>query len=85
MRPCSDLPSRNYGGFNMQPDRQLLTMHAISELVKHQPPHVYRLIRRGEFPAPIKIGRASRWLSTEIDNWLEQRLGQRAISNPSKE
>lgn len=31
---------------------------------------IYGLISQGAFPKPTKIGRASRWLSTEIDDWV---------------
>lgn len=32
----------------------------------------YALIARGEFPAPVKSGRASRWVEGEIDEWIRQ-------------
>ena len=35
---------------------------------------IYRLMRRGEIPEPIKVGpRAVRWLESEIDSWLAGR------------
>ena len=33
--------------------------------------HLYHLIKIGEFPAPIKIGRASLWRVSDINQWLE--------------
>ena len=35
---------------------------------------IYRLMRLGEFPTPIRIGsRAVRWSATEIEDWLAER------------
>jgi len=33
-------------------------------------PTIYKLIAKGEFPRPIKIGRASRWRASDIDAWI---------------
>ena len=34
----------------------------------------YKLISLGEFPKPIKLGRSSRWLESEVVAWLQQRI-----------
>ena len=35
---------------------------------------IFRLMRAGQFPLPIKIGpRAVRWPEAEIENWLAER------------
>ncbi|WP_163366547.1 helix-turn-helix transcriptional regulator, partial [Klebsiella aerogenes] len=34
----------------------------------------YKLIQEGEFPKPIKLGRSSRWLKSEVELWLQARL-----------
>ncbi len=37
-------------------------------------------IGRGEFPAPIKLtdgGRATAWIQSEIEAWLDQRVAKR--------
>ncbi|HCJ7695386.1 TPA: AlpA family transcriptional regulator [Citrobacter freundii] len=36
----------------------------------------YKLIQRGEFPKPIKLGRSSRWLESEVEAWLQQRIAE---------
>lgn len=33
--------------------------------------HLYSLINNGQFPAPIKIGRASLWRVSDINQWLD--------------
>ena len=35
---------------------------------------IYRLMRAGEFPEPLKLGpRAVRWWATEIESWIAER------------
>lgn len=34
----------------------------------------YKLIKDGEFPKPIKLGRSSRWLQSEVEAWLQERI-----------
>ena len=33
--------------------------------------HIYHLIKNDQFPAPIKIGHASVWRLSEINEWLD--------------
>ena len=36
---------------------------------------VYKLVKQGRFPKPIKLGeRGSGWLTSEIDAWLQSRV-----------
>ncbi|AWF36519.1 helix-turn-helix domain protein [Klebsiella oxytoca] len=34
----------------------------------------YKLIKDGEFPKPIKLGRSSRWTESEVKAWLKRRM-----------
>ncbi|WP_137463734.1 helix-turn-helix transcriptional regulator, partial [Escherichia coli] len=34
----------------------------------------YKRIKDGAFPAPIKLGRSSRWLKSEVEAWLQARI-----------
>ncbi|EGJ5261687.1 TPA: helix-turn-helix transcriptional regulator [Salmonella enterica] len=36
----------------------------------------YRLIKDGLFPKPVKLGRSSRWLKSEVEAWLQERINQ---------
>ncbi|KDF13371.1 AlpA family transcriptional regulator [Citrobacter europaeus] len=36
----------------------------------------YKLIQLGKFPKPIKLGRSSRWLQSEVETWLQQRIAE---------
>jgi prophage regulatory protein len=40
------------------------------------PTHLLRLIKRGDFPAPIRLGQRKRfWDEEEIDAWIARRAG----------
>ncbi|MEN3752102.1 AlpA family transcriptional regulator [Mangrovibacter sp. SLW1] len=34
----------------------------------------YKLIQEGLFPKPIKLGRSSRWLESEVEAWVKHRI-----------
>lgn len=36
----------------------------------------YKLIQHGEFPKPIKLGRSSRWLRSEVEFWVDSKITQ---------
>lgn len=36
----------------------------------------YKLISEGQFPKPIKMGRSSRWLYSEVESWVQERINQ---------
>lgn len=39
---------------------------------------IYDDVAKGKFPKPIKIGaRASGWLESEVEAWLEKRISER--------
>ena len=41
------------------------------------PSTIYAEIKEGRFPAPVKLGRSSRWLESEIDAWIAARVTER--------
>lgn len=45
-------------------------------------PTIYRLISAGQFPRPVHIGRASRWVGAEVDRWIADRIVARDASTP---
>ena len=48
--------------------------------------HIMRLVRRGAFPEPLRLGPASiGWLESEVDQWLEQKAEQRFVRRPEAE
>ncbi|EAC1903199.1 TPA: AlpA family transcriptional regulator [Escherichia coli] len=57
-------------------DDQMVDMAFITHLTGLTDKWFYRLIRDGDFPAPIKLGRSSRWLKSEVEAWLQARIAQ---------
>ena len=55
-------------------DDQFVDMKFITHLTGLSDKWFYKLIQDGEFPKPIKLGRSSRWLKSEVENWLQVRI-----------
>ena len=54
---------------------EILRLPAVRGRVALSRTQIYELASRGQFPSPIKLSeRASGWLASEIDAWLEQRI-----------
>ncbi|MDA7423820.1 helix-turn-helix transcriptional regulator [Thalassococcus lentus] len=51
---------------------RLLKVSEITEQLAIAEPTVWRWISNGKFPAPIKLGRASRWRQSTIEQWLKE-------------
>lgn len=49
----------------------LLRLPEVIQLVRRSKSQVYRDVRSGHFPAPVKLGpRASAWRSADLQAWL---------------
>ena len=57
---------------------ELITIAGFRKLAKLGTTTIYSGIQRGIFPKPIKIGRASRWLLSEVEAALAELASQRA-------
>ncbi|MDH0291429.1 AlpA family phage regulatory protein [Pseudomonas sp. GD04087] len=57
---------------------RLLKIAEVSNLVGLGKSAIYDMITAGSFPAPIKIGCASRWSLLEVVQWIEDRKRERA-------
>ncbi len=57
-------------------DDQMVDMAFITQLTGLTDKWFYKLIKDGAFPAPIKLGRSSRWLKSEVEAWLQARIAQ---------
>ncbi|HGN9101908.1 TPA: helix-turn-helix transcriptional regulator [Providencia stuartii] len=55
-------------------DDQFIDMKFITALTGLTDKWFYKLIQEGEFPKPIKLGRSSRWLKSEVEQWLQERI-----------
>ncbi|MGE1621504.1 helix-turn-helix transcriptional regulator [Enterobacter hormaechei] len=55
---------------------QLIDMTFITSLLQMTDKWIYKLIKDGSFPKPIKLGRSSRWRKSEVESWLQERVDQ---------
>lgn len=55
---------------------KLVDMAFITEFTGHSDKWFYKMIQMGKFPKPIKLGRSSRWLESEIEAWVKERIAQ---------
>lgn len=53
---------------------KLVNMAFITEFTGLSDKWFYKLIQEGQFPRPIKLGRSSRWLKSEIEAWVLERI-----------
>ena len=53
---------------------RLLRRRQVEEVTGLSRSSIYRLMRNGEFPAPVRVGPAAvRWKVSDITAWLESR------------
>lgn len=55
---------------------QFVNMAYITNLTGLTDKWFYKLIKDDVFPKPIKMGRSSRWLKSEVEVWLQERINQ---------
>lgn len=53
---------------------QFIDMKFITQLTGLSDKWFYKLIQDGVFPKPIKLGRSSRWLKSDVEEWLYYRI-----------
>nr|HBK6101719.1 AlpA family transcriptional regulator [Citrobacter freundii] len=58
---------------------QFVDMKFITQLTGLTDKWFYKLIQDDLFPKPIKLGRSSRWLRSEVETWLQQRIAESRI------
>lgn len=61
-------------------DAALLSMPQIETLIGLNRTRVYKWLREGLFPQPIKLGKTSRWPRHEIEKWLAELTASRNLN-----
>lgn len=56
---------------------KLISLADVMEQVALGRTSIYQLIKTHEFPAPVKIQRASRWVDIEISDWIQNQMSKR--------
>lgn len=55
---------------------KMVDMAFITEYTGCSDKWFYKLIQDGSFPKPIKMGRSSRWLKSEVEMWVQERINK---------
>ncbi|EDX3116024.1 AlpA family phage regulatory protein [Salmonella enterica subsp. enterica serovar Sangera] len=55
-------------------DDKMVDMKFITEFTGLTDKWFYKLISEGKFPEPIKLGRSSRWMQSEVEKWVQERI-----------
>ncbi|CAI1749243.1 MULTISPECIES: helix-turn-helix transcriptional regulator [Serratia] len=54
-------------------DSDLIKIQEVEQSVGHKKSYIYDRIKKGEFPAPKKLGsKSSRWVRGEVEAWKKQ-------------
>ena len=64
---------------SMQENHRIIRMGELTKKVGYAPSTIYFLITKDKFPKPFKLiegGRASGWLESTIDAYLEKQAGE---------
>lgn len=59
----------------IKPSIQWLTAKETMTLAEISRTTMYKKIKAGEFPKPIKIGKKSLWVEHEINDWIKEQMG----------
>jgi len=68
----------NTGAPTATPSECLIALPDVIQRLRTSKSTVYATIRRGKFPKPIRHGRASRWLASDIDAYIARLAATRA-------
>lgn len=58
-----------------QPDKPVIK--GVRDRVGMHPSTIYAEMKAGRFPLPVKLGRSSRWVESEIDEYIAARMRER--------
>lgn len=54
---------------------RFIKLQEVIEVTGLSAPTIYRHVKQGNFPKPVRLGaRSSRWVESEINGWIEDRI-----------
>lgn len=53
-------------------DAGFIDLEGLAPYVPYHPQHIRKLVKRGEFPAPVKLGRRTAFRRRDIREWCER-------------
>jgi prophage regulatory protein len=58
-------------------DRRLIRLPEVERLTGLKKTQIYELLKKKEFPRPVKHGRLSLWEATEVEDWIALKISLR--------
>jgi prophage regulatory protein len=55
-------------------ERRLIRLPEVERLVGFGRTWVYSQVLAGAFPSPVKLGRSSAWVESEVQTWIEAQI-----------
>jgi len=55
----------------------LINIAALVKMLQRSRASIYRDVKAGSFPKPLKLGGSSRWRLSEVQAWIEERSWER--------
>src|SRR5262245_59478185 len=71
MRSVDSLQARPLPVDDRDPTPQLLRIREVAQIFRISTRQVWKLMAAGRFPKPLKIGRSSRWLASDIEQFIQ--------------
>lgn len=59
------------------PPRRLLPLPEVMDRVGLRKSAIYERIARKQFPAPVVLGSTSRWVESEVGEWIQALIDER--------
>lgn len=53
---------------------RLINLDEVESITGFKSSYLYSRIQKGEFPPPVKIGTASRWKFSEVQEWVHAKI-----------
>lgn len=76
----SNLPLKKKGNMQQTTDEKLVPIGAIASRLGISTRAVYRLVAKDEFPRPVKVGGATRFYWSDLEQYLDRLREQRATN-----
>ena len=56
------------------PPERLINLDEVESITGFKSSYIYSKIQKSEFPRPLKIGTASRWKFSEVQQWIHNQI-----------
>ncbi len=66
------------------PHERLLPLPEVKSRTGFGSSFIYQLIKEEKFPKPVKIGSASRWRESEIQQWIRDQIEGSTLGKQAK-